>query len=130
MCKAGAPQKSPPFLLRPSALCPTSATPHPRPLSRKRRGVKDLGQSAATLRCIPPRRALCPRPTFLAPQKSQKTPFWQARNPSPPNPSPARGEGGRKKSEPAAAEDAVDQPDAQKTRQPKDWDAEPERGVA
>ena len=44
--------------------------------------------------------------------------------------SPGGARQGRKKSESAAAEDAVDQPDAQKTRQHEDRNAEPERGVA
>ena len=77
----GAPQKSPPDLIRPSALCPTTATRHPRHLSRNKRGVKDLGQSLEDRNLFDCCRASEAgdffggrKVPFLAPQKSQKSP--------------------------------------------------------
>src|SRR5580658_9279530 len=84
------PKKVPLFLLRRSTFCQTTWPPHPRPLSRKGRGEKDLDESAGTPGSISRPPALCPRPTFfaptpkkspfLAPQKSQKSPLSKPPN--------------------------------------------------
>jgi hypothetical protein len=78
------PKKLPPFLLGRSALCPTRRPPHPGPLSRKGRGVKDLREAVGTQEFI---RRSCPTtgagtffwwtqkksPFFSAPKKPKKS---------------------------------------------------------
>jgi hypothetical protein len=66
------PKKGLLVLLRQFALLPDVCPPHPRPLSRKARGVRELGWPAAMPDFIPPRPALRACLTFLgrSPKKS------------------------------------------------------------
>ena len=60
-----------------SALFSTARPPHSRPLSRKGRGVKDLGKFAVTLSSGFARTASVRRPTFFA-STQKKSPFFSA----------------------------------------------------
>ena len=66
------PKKVTAVALRPFALFRIARTPHPRPLSRKGRGVKDLEESARRIDSSRHALASRPRPTFLgrAPKNS------------------------------------------------------------
>jgi hypothetical protein len=71
------PKKVATFLLDPFALLPTPWAPHPRPLSRKGRRVKDLEGPAAMLDSSLPSSHLRAPPTFFR-WSPKKSPFFSA----------------------------------------------------
>jgi hypothetical protein len=73
----GGPKKSPRSWLRCSALCPTSWHAHPRPLSRKWRGVNELEVPMATLDLTSWAQARRRGPTFFG-WTPKKSPFFSA----------------------------------------------------
>jgi hypothetical protein len=71
------PKKVPLVSLHQFPLLPTPGPLNPRPLSRKGRGVKELGWPAATLDSIPPRPALRAGLTFLG-RSPKNSPLFSA----------------------------------------------------